>query len=40
MFTRTHALASELPRRRGHPNRDAAELELHRADYHRAAVLI
>jgi hypothetical protein len=40
MFTRTHALASELPRRRGHPNRDAAELEPHRAVYLRAAVLV
>jgi hypothetical protein len=27
MFTCTHALASELPRRRGHPSRDVAELE-------------
>jgi hypothetical protein len=40
MFTRTHALSSELPRRRGHPSRDTAELELHRAVYHRAAVLV
>jgi hypothetical protein len=40
MFTRTHALASELPRRRGHPSRDAAELEPHRAVYHRAVVLV
>jgi hypothetical protein len=40
MFTCTHVLASELPRRRGHPSRDAAELELHRAVYLRTAVLI
>jgi hypothetical protein len=40
MFTCTHALASELPRRRGHPSRDVAELELHRAVYHRATVLV
>jgi hypothetical protein len=40
MFTRTHALSSELPRRRGQLNRDAAELEPHRAVYHLAAVLV
>jgi hypothetical protein len=40
MFARTHTLASELPRRRGHPSRDAAELELHRAVYLRTAVLV
>jgi hypothetical protein len=40
MFTRTHALSSELPRRHGHPSRDAAELELHRAIYHLATVLV
>jgi hypothetical protein len=40
MFTCTHALASELPRCRGHPSRDVAELELHRAVYHRAAMLV
>jgi hypothetical protein len=40
MFTRTHALASELPRRHGHPSRDAAELEPYRAVYHRVAVLV
>jgi hypothetical protein len=40
MFTCTHALSSELPHRRGHPSRDAAELEPHRAVYHRAAMLV
>jgi hypothetical protein len=40
MFMRTHALASELPRRRGHPSRDAAEFEPHRAVYLRTAVLV
>jgi hypothetical protein len=40
MFTCTHALARELPRRRRHPSRDTAELDLHRAVYHRAAVLV
>jgi hypothetical protein len=40
MFTRTHAPASELPCHRGHPSRDVAELEPHRAVYHRAAMLV
>jgi hypothetical protein len=40
MFSRMHALTSELPCRRGHPSRDAAEFELHRAVYHHAAVLV
>jgi hypothetical protein len=40
MFTHTHALASKLPRRYGHPSRDAAEREQHPAVYHRAAVLV
>jgi hypothetical protein len=40
MFTRMHALASELPRHRRHPSHDAAEFEPHRAVYHRAAVLV
>jgi hypothetical protein len=40
MFTRTHVLASELPRRRRHPSRDAAELEPHQAIYLRTAVLV
>jgi hypothetical protein len=40
MFTRTHALASELPCRRGQPSRDVAELELHRAVYLHTAVLV
>jgi hypothetical protein len=40
MFMRTHALASELPCRRGHPSRDAAELKPHRAVYLRTAVLV
>jgi hypothetical protein len=40
MFTRTHALASELPCRRGHPSRDATELESRRAVYLRTAVLV
>jgi hypothetical protein len=40
MFTRTHALASELPHRHRHPSRDVAELEPHRAVYHHAAVLV
>jgi hypothetical protein len=40
MFTCTHVLASELPRRRGHPSRDAAELEPHQAVYLRTAVLV
>jgi hypothetical protein len=40
MFTRTHVLASELPRRRGHPSRDAAELEPHQAVYLRTVVLV
>jgi hypothetical protein len=39
-FTRTHVLASELLRRRGHPSRDAAELEPHQAVYLRTAVLV
>jgi hypothetical protein len=40
MFTRTHALASELPHHRGHPSRYAAELEPHQAALHRAAMLV
>jgi hypothetical protein len=40
MLTRTHALASELPCRCGHPRRDAAEFEPHRVVYHRVAVLV
>jgi hypothetical protein len=40
VFTCTYDLASELPRYRAHPSRDAAELEPHRAVFHRAAVLV
>jgi hypothetical protein len=40
MFTRMHALTSELPCRRGHPSHNAVELEPHRAVFHRSVVLV